>query len=118
MSWWFEASDHAVQIVLLAKCNHDRRQIILEKYEESASVPQGAPATQSASMQMPVLQQSITITQNTKTVPVSYTVTGSALTLSIRLLFLRDLVPPEEDVVFSTQDLHSYAAAVWRQIEE
>ncbi|KAK4148562.1 hypothetical protein C8A00DRAFT_19625 [Chaetomidium leptoderma] len=35
MRWWFSASDHQVQIVLLAKFEHTSRAIILEKWEEA-----------------------------------------------------------------------------------
>ena len=34
MRWWFEASNHQVKIVLLAKFNHHQREIQLEKWEE------------------------------------------------------------------------------------
>jgi hypothetical protein len=121
MKWWFSTSDHQVKIVLLAKFDDTRSIIILEKWEEEAQTRLGATTTrrfaaiqQTARLQ-PTLRQSITITQNATTNPVSYNVTRGALILSFRLLFLRDPGPGEADFVFSVQDLELYAARVWRR---
>ena len=101
MRWWFSASDHQVQIVLLAKFDRSRRALNLEKWEEEAGG-------------QPVLRQNITITQDTTTDPVSYNVTGGALVLGSRLLFLRDPGPGEGDCDLS--DLQFYAHRVWTHL--
>jgi hypothetical protein len=118
MRWWFEASNHQVKIILLAKFNHPQRTIQLEKWEEAPqAVRPGAMTTRSvaAGAPAPVLQQTITITQNA-TSPPSYNVTRGALVLSFRLLFLRDPSPGEGDFVFSIPDLQFYAERVWAQV--
>jgi hypothetical protein len=113
MRWWFDASDHQVKIVLLAKFDHSRSLIQLEKWEEE---PQGARpgalTTRSASTPTPALQQEITITRNA-TSPPSYNVARGALVLSFKLLFLRDPGPGEGDIVFTIPDLEHYAEGVW-----
>lgn len=119
MRWWFSMSDHQVKIVLLAKYDDARSVIILEKWEEDAQTRPGATTTRRFAISqvlVPTLRQSITITQNTTTNPVSYNVTSGALILSFRLLFLREPGLGEADFVFSVQDLERYAAHVWRQV--
>ncbi|KAK3359306.1 hypothetical protein B0T25DRAFT_93891 [Lasiosphaeria hispida] len=118
MRWWFSTSDHQVKIVLLAKYDDTRSVIILEKWEEDAQTRLGATTTRhfAANQQTPTLRQSITITQNATTNPVSYNVTRGTLILSFRLLFLRDPGPGEADFVVSVQDLEDYAADVWSQV--
>lgn len=118
MRWWFSASDHQVKIVLLAKYDDAHSVIILEKWEEDTQTRLGATTTRrfTANQHTPTLRQSITITQNTTTNPVSYNVTRGALVLSFRLLFLRDPGPGEADFVYSIQGLKRYAADVWSQV--
>jgi len=119
MRWWFSASDHQVKIVLLAKFYRTRSVIVLEKWEEEEAQPrQGATTTRrfAAVRFQPILRQTTTIAQNTTTNPFSYNVTGGALILSFRLLFLRDPGPGEADVVFTIQDLEEYAESVWYQV--
>ncbi|KAH6640269.1 hypothetical protein F5144DRAFT_589785 [Chaetomium tenue] len=100
MQRWFSMSNHEVKIVLLAK--FDGTNIILEKWEEEDPEP--------------VLRQSITITRNTATNPISYDVARGALVLSFRLLFLRDPGPGERDVVIGVQELGEYAENVWVEV--
>lgn len=93
MRWWFSASDHQVNIVLLTKFDRPNQRIIIERWEEDLQTRKGATTIrQSAANPVftPMLQQSITITQNTATNPVSYHITRGALVLSFRLLFLRN----------------------------
>ncbi|KAK4039565.1 hypothetical protein C8A01DRAFT_16452 [Parachaetomium inaequale] len=114
MRWWFATSDHQVKIVLLAKFEHARRAIILEKWEEEATgTRSGAMMTRHAAAVQPVLQQINTITQDLTADPVSYNVTSGALVLEFRLLFLRDPGPGEGDFVLSVQQLEGYADDVW-----
>ncbi|KAK3359881.1 hypothetical protein B0T25DRAFT_577931 [Lasiosphaeria hispida] len=116
MRRWFSLSNHEVKIVLLAKFNGTT--ILLEKWEEEMQVRPGATTTRHSLLQhpTPVLRQSITITQNATTNPISYNVTRGALVLSFRLLFLRDPGPREGDFVFSVQELEEYAEKVWARV--
>ncbi len=110
MRWWFATSDHQVKLVLLAKFEHARCTITLEKWEEEAGGTRpGATTTRHAAAVQPVLQQTITITQDRTADHVSYNVTGGALMLGFRALFLRDPGPGEGDFVLSVQQLEVYA---------
>ncbi|KAK0655359.1 hypothetical protein B0T16DRAFT_320028 [Cercophora newfieldiana] len=112
MRWWFQASNHEVKIVILAKFDDQQHHILLEKWEEEAiSSPQGAiTRSRAAAMSQqngllnPVMRQSITITRDE---------TRGPLVLGFRLLFLRDPGPQERDIVLSIQDLQLYARRVW-----
>jgi hypothetical protein len=110
MRWWFAASDNQVKLVVLAKFDHGQAAILIERWEPCATRP-GATTTRRAAA--PVLQQSITITRNATTNPVSYLVIGGPLVLPFRLLFLRDPGPQEGDFVMSVPELESYARTVW-----
>jgi hypothetical protein len=113
MRWWFSASDHQVKIVVLAKVQHARRAITLEKWEEEPHCTRpGAMTTRHSAALQPVLRQSIAITENTATDPVSYNVTG-ALVLEFDLLFLQSPGPGEADFVLSVQELEKYAQGCW-----
>ncbi|KAK0701624.1 hypothetical protein B0T26DRAFT_795046, partial [Lasiosphaeria miniovina] len=97
MRWWFQTSNHEVKIVILAKFDDEQHHILLEKWEEEISIPQGAimrsraaPISQQNGVLNPVKRQSITIIRDETTNPVSYNVTRGALVLGFRLLFLRD----------------------------
>jgi hypothetical protein len=121
MRWWFSASNHDVQIVLLAKFDHRRSQIILEKWEEEWSQYSG-PTTRSRSVMMPqagrlvpIRRQYITISRSAD---LSYHVTRGALVLGFRLLFLRNPGPHEHDFVISVAELQRYAECVWQQVRE
>lgn len=113
MRWWFAASDHKVKIVLLAKFEHAHRTIILERWEEEASGARPRAATSHLAAIKPVRRQTITITQDLTTDPISYIVTSGALVLDFRLLFLRDPGPGEGDFILSVQQLQDYAEDVW-----
>jgi len=123
MQWWFQASNHEVKIVILAKFDDQQHHILLEKWEEEISSPQGAITRSRAAAILqqngvfnPVKRQSITITREETTNPVSYNVTKGALVLGFRLLFLRDPGPQEGDFVLSIQDLQLYARKVWGEL--
>jgi hypothetical protein len=123
MQWWFQASNHQVKIVILAKFNDQQHHILLEKWEEEISSPQGAITRsravtilqQNGNILTPVKRQSITITRDETTNPVSYNVTRGALVLGFRLLFLRDPGPQEGDFILNFQDLPLYAENVWAE---
>ncbi|KAI1214727.1 uncharacterized protein F4807DRAFT_455177 [Annulohypoxylon truncatum] len=116
MRWWFSASDHQVNIVLLAKFDHSNQRIIIERWEEEIQIRPGATTTTRAasSAVQPVLRQSIIITRDAATD--SYHVARSALALSFRLLFLRDPGPQEGDFIISIADLKAYARDVWEVV--
>ncbi|KAK3367088.1 hypothetical protein B0T24DRAFT_581585 [Lasiosphaeria ovina] len=122
MRWWFQESNHQVKIVILAKFDDQQHHILLEKWEEEISSPQGAITRSRAAARSqngvlnPVKRQSITITRDETTNPVSYNVTRGALVLGFRLLFLRDPGPQEGDFVLSIQSLQLYAEKVWAQL--
>ncbi|KAK3379739.1 hypothetical protein B0T24DRAFT_612824 [Lasiosphaeria ovina] len=119
---WFQASNHEVKIIILAKFDEQQHHILLEKWEEEISSPQGAiMRSRAATMQQngilnPVKRQSITITRDETTNPVSYNVTRGVLVLGFRLLFLRDPGPQEGDFVLSIQDLQLFAEKVWAEL--
>ncbi|KAK3374025.1 hypothetical protein B0T24DRAFT_657689 [Lasiosphaeria ovina] len=123
MQWWFQASNHEVKIVILAKFDDQQHHILLEKWEEEISSLQGAITRSRAAAILQqngvlnlVRRQSITITRDEITNPVSYNVTRGALVLGFRLLFLRDPGPQEGDFVLSIQDLQLYAENVWAEL--
>ncbi|KAK0720818.1 hypothetical protein B0H67DRAFT_485693, partial [Lasiosphaeris hirsuta] len=107
MRWWFQAPNHNVKIVILATFDHQQYHILLEKWEEEISRPQGAITRRGAAAILqqngvlePVKRQSITITRDETTNPVSYNVTRGALVLGFRFLFLRDPGPQEEEILY------------------
>ena len=105
-------SDHQVKIVLLA--NFDGTRILLERWEEEMQTRPGATTTRHSLQHLaPVLRQTITITRNTTTDPISYNVTSGALVLSFTLLFLRNPGPGEADFVIGVPELEDYAELVW-----
>ncbi|KAL2180441.1 uncharacterized protein P884DRAFT_275171 [Thermothelomyces heterothallicus CBS 202.75] len=123
MQWWFRASNHDVKIVILAKFDYRQHHILLEKWEEEILYPQGAitrsraaAISQQNGVLEPVKRQSITISRDETTNPVSYNVIRGALVLEFRLLFLREPGPQEGDVILSIQDLQEYAEYVWRWV--
>lgn len=115
MRWWFATSDHDVKIVVLAKFDQRLQKLTLEKWEEEVVSRQGATTTRSmtSSGLQPVQQQTITVTENPNTDPISYNVARGALVLEFRLLFRRDPGPGEGDVVFGIPLLEYYASEVW-----
>ncbi|KAK3320622.1 hypothetical protein B0T19DRAFT_430071 [Cercophora scortea] len=123
MRWWFSASNHEVKVVVLAQFDPTRSAIVIERWEEEpAEVRSVATKPQSCAVlglpsitPSPILRQSITITQNTATNPVSYNVAGGPLALPFRLLFLREPRLTESDVIISVENLESYAAKVWKR---
>ncbi|KAK3356970.1 hypothetical protein B0T25DRAFT_589382 [Lasiosphaeria hispida] len=118
MRWWFQASNHEVKIVILVNFDDQQHHILLEKWEEEISITRSravAILLQNGVLN-PVKRQSITITRDETTNPVSYNVTRGALVLGFRLLFLRNPGPQEGDFVLSIQDLQLYAENVWAEL--
>ncbi|KAH9999707.1 hypothetical protein F4779DRAFT_155823 [Xylariaceae sp. FL0662B] len=120
-NWWFSASDHQVKIVLLVKfTERGQPRILIEKWEEEPQQARpGATTTRHAAVLRPTLQQSITITRNTATNPVSYHVARGALVLSFRQLFLRNPGPQEGgDIIISISELEELAERTWLFVRE
>ncbi|OIW35510.1 hypothetical protein CONLIGDRAFT_61996 [Coniochaeta ligniaria NRRL 30616] len=122
MEWWFETSDHDVKIVILAKFDHRRQNIIIERWqEEIPSLSQGPVTRLRAGMVQnniltPELQQTIMISQDATNNPPTYDVTRGPLVLGFELLFLRNPLPHEGDFVISIQELQRYAARVFEDL--
>ncbi len=119
MRWWFDASNHQVKIVILAKLDQRRDRIILQRWEEELPIARpGATATRAsttASLE-PKLQQEIIITRDTTTNPATYHVVSNVLVLKFELLFLRTPGPGEGDIMLSISDLQGYAERVWEDV--
>jgi hypothetical protein len=119
MHWWFEASDHEVKIVLLAKfAESGGRRIILEKWIEipTAAAQRGGMVTRSAPQLEQTRHQLITISRNRGT-PISYTVISDVpLRLEFHLLFLRQPGPQEGDAVIDAAGLEFYTSCVWDRL--
>ncbi len=118
LRWWFDISNYEVKIVLV-KFDHNRHEIVLERWEEEGSNPRiGIATTRFRTSLQPVLQQTITITCDITTNPTSYNVVSGALVLKFSLLFLRDLGPGQRDVVIGIPELQDYADRVWSFVRD
>ncbi|KAI5465490.1 hypothetical protein BGZ63DRAFT_373728 [Mariannaea sp. PMI_226] len=119
MHWWFDVSNGAVKIVLLAMANRAEYGIILEKWKRGHENPPSRPgATRtrsfSANLQVPTCHQTVTITRvGGANVPWSYQVVRAPLRLEFRDVFLREPVPPQTDILFNEERLKNYASIVW-----
>ncbi|CAG9997627.1 unnamed protein product [Clonostachys byssicola] len=117
MTWWFEASDHQVKIVLLVKADGPST-IIIEKWQEPLRPERaGATATRASSRPNPQSRQVIIIERipgnNNPYSTESYEVTsGGALRLEFEDLFLRPPGPGEHDVVIDNYHLQRIAGRV------
>ncbi|KAJ4169490.1 hypothetical protein NW754_016519 [Fusarium falciforme] len=104
MKWWFSASDHQVNIVLLVKFDPSSEDIIIERWQ--------AAQGDTASLE-PSRSQVITISRglNTETVD---NVSGGPLRLDFELLFLRAPRQGEDDIVLPAGVLQHLADTVRR----
>jgi len=103
--WWLSNSGGRVNIVLIFHINQGTKTILVEKWETTPAT--GGPVTRSNQppAQIPTQMQAITINQNN--------VTGTPLTLHFHKIFLRQPNPPEQDLVFTAQDLRDWSDNVW-----
>jgi hypothetical protein len=117
MRWWFSASNHAVQIVILIKLDMALGTITIQRYqEEPARTRQGATNTRYTTTLQPFLMQEIRITR-TATDPIQSSITSGDLNLPFKRLFRRDPTPQEpENVVVTVAQLRDYATDVWTVI--
>ena len=127
MNWWFDASNHQVKIVLLTKFHHGKKELCLEKWEETWETRPGPTLTRSteaaadASQRVltPTKKQDITITRDSSKSPPDYIVTRGALELEFSLLFNRASRADrgEVDFVWSADEMKVYAAHVWEAVQ-
>ncbi|KAK4143324.1 uncharacterized protein C8A04DRAFT_37519 [Dichotomopilus funicola] len=93
---------------------------LIERWEEQIPHLQGpitrrrhAAILQQNDVLEPVKRQTITITRDETTDPVSYDVAGGPLVLEFRLLFLRDPSLEDRDVVINIEDLQDFGMWAW-----
>ncbi|VUC23664.1 unnamed protein product [Clonostachys rosea] len=108
--WWFEESNHQVKIVVLIKLHTGPLgKMTVEQWRER-------PIDSSSGQLEPVYQQVIDIAQISatanRTLPLSYSVTESALELKFSDLFLRDPGHGEGNIVIEIEDLQGLAAHI------
>jgi hypothetical protein len=117
MRWWFSASNHAVQIVVIAKLDRTLSTIFIQRFqEEAAQSRQGATSTRHSSSLQPALMQEIKITRTTVN-PAQFTITSGDLNLPFRRLFLRNPTLHEpENVIITVAQLREYAVDFWRVV--
>ncbi|KIX01099.1 uncharacterized protein Z518_10165 [Rhinocladiella mackenziei CBS 650.93] len=111
--WWLTGSRGDVKTVIVISIKPAQSILHIEKWE-LASVVAGTRLNTRAfstlnnpqpSPQVPTQIQVIAIDPNT--------VTGAPLTLEFAKIFLRPPVPPENDIIFTAQELSTLAARIW-----
>jgi hypothetical protein len=122
--WWFNASNHAIKIVVLVKWYQESQRIILQQWREVPLAPRRVTRASTAATLVPECVQEIEITRaagitNTdanRFNPVLYTVRNGPLQLAFADLFLRqpNLNQGERDIVITNQVLQQYAAYIWK----
>ncbi|KAK7431126.1 hypothetical protein QQZ08_002407 [Neonectria magnoliae] len=117
MHWWFDVSDGAVKIVLLAIASVSHRQITVEKWKLGVANPRpGATTTRSSSSMVPILHQILIITRTPGTSnnnPASFQVTGTPLRLEFEDVFLRAPVATQTNLLLNGAYFQEYASLVW-----
>jgi len=109
-SWWLRNSGGDVKIVLIFSVKRTTRTIHIEKWE-NVPAPVTRPHTRLTppGMLVPTSIQQIDISPNG--------VQGSPLILHFDRIFLRlpnpNAVPAEHDLIFTAQDLQTYATDLW-----
>jgi hypothetical protein len=103
--WWLSNSRGQVNIVLIFHINQGTKTMLIEKWETIPAT--GGPVTRSNQppTQIPTQIQAITIDQNN--------ITGAPLTLHFHGIFLRQPNPPEQNLVFTAQDLRNWSDDIW-----
>ena len=110
--WWLTESGGHVNTAVLISTQPLLLELHIEKWE--LGLAQG-PTTRASSSnvqqppQVPICVQTIHIDQ--------VTVTGAPLVLDFGKIFLRPPVPPESNLVFSTQDLAAWAEGFWEGVK-
>lgn len=105
--WWLENSGGDVGIVILISIKEAQRNLLIEKWE--LALAPNRPITRAfnnPNTLIPTKMQEIRIDSN-------IVVTGAPLVLEFRKIFLRPPTPPENDIVFTVQDLSAWATQYW-----
>ena len=79
--------------------------MLIEKWETIPATGELTTRSNQPPAQIPTQIQTITIDRNN--------VTGAPLTLHFHKIFLRQANPPEQDVVFTAQDLRNWSDNIW-----
>lgn len=121
--WWLEASDYAVQVVILVKFFQSESLILLEKWKAVVGNDRpGATTTRTSESRnrQPGCVQTVTIsrpgvgdTDSARLDQNSYVVVSGPLKLDFAELFLRDPGPGEHDIVFDDESLIEMAIGAW-----
>ena len=109
--WWLANSQGRVKIVLLFKINRVARTIHIEKWECRPVTPTYALRSNRPPVQVPTQIQTVDIDANGVTG--SPPATTPPLVLHFQNILLRQPVPPEQDVIYTAQDLQGLVNAIW-----
>ena len=104
--WWLANSQGRVKIVLLFKINRAARTIQIEKWECTYAARSNRPPAQ-----VPAQIQTVDIDANGVTG--SPPATTPPLVLHFQDILLRQPVPPEENLIYTAQNLQRLANGIW-----
>ena len=110
--WWLANSQGRVRIVLLFKINRVARTIHIEKWECRPVTPTYALRSNRPPTQVPAQIQTVDIDAN-GVVTGSPPATTPPLVLHFQNILLRQPVPPEQDMIYTAQDLQRVANGIW-----
>jgi hypothetical protein len=114
--WWLANSQGHVKIVLLFKISRATRTIQIEKWECRPATLAYVPRSNRPPAQIPTQIPTIDIDAN-GVVNGSPLATTPPLVLHFRHLFLRQPVPPEQNVIFTAQNLQRLANNIWAALQ-
>jgi len=110
--WWLANSQGRVKIVLLFKIDRVARTIHIEKWECRPVTPTYALRSNRPPVQVPTQIQTVDIDAN-GVVTGSPPATTPPLVLHFQNILLRQPVPPEQDVIYTAQNLQRLANGIW-----
>ncbi|XTI86965.1 hypothetical protein V2W45_1235883 [Cenococcum geophilum] len=110
--WWLANSQGRVRIVLLFKINRVARTIHIEKWECRLVTPTYTLRSNRPPVQVPTQIQTVDIDAN-GVVTGSPPATTPPLVLHFQNILLRQPVPPEQDVIYTAQDLQRLGNGIW-----
>jgi hypothetical protein len=114
--WWLANSQGRVKIVLLFKINRAARTIHIEKWECRPATPIYYLRSNQQPAQVPTQIQTVDINANGVVIR-SPPATTPPLVLHFRNILLRQPVPPEQDVIYTAQNLQSLANSIWAVLQ-
>ncbi|KAH8812644.1 hypothetical protein F5884DRAFT_314392 [Xylogone sp. PMI_703] len=123
--WWFATSSHDVKVVILAKVDTTRDEMIIEQWREVVVPRSGATMTRASAAAgnlTPQATQVVTITRNNGIgrnhpnvfQPASYTVHNAPPTINFQDIFLRNPVGGQGNFIITAADLQTYTSGLWR----